>query len=200
MAMEDITNVVDGAEALGNEHKVSFSRRDGGKTRKAKQAACRKAYRERRNREIQETCIDELLAVGAYCSVSKHARLGCAVVSFVSEAVQADVMTYLHLHGHGDGVVTTAIFGNPTVTVKLHRDKASQEYDRKSLFIHWGHSVEKSTPLSVKLIMEKLDLISHSIALSQSRRSLAPAPERVPCTCLLSSRGGESEPQLLQPR
>eukprot|EP00928_Gymnodinium_smaydae_P045100 TRINITY_DN30106_c0_g1_i1.p1 TRINITY_DN30106_c0_g1~~TRINITY_DN30106_c0_g1_i1.p1 ORF type:complete len:232 (+),score=44.46 TRINITY_DN30106_c0_g1_i1:94-696(+) len=166
--------------------KSSASPAGTGSARTTRKMACRKAYRERRNRLLQETCAHELLAVGTYCSVSKHARLGCAIATFETEKMQLEVLAQLQLHGRGDCEVTTHVFGDVAVTVKPHRDRDTQEYDRRSLFIHWGHSVEKNTPLPVQVIQERMENISREIVHSQSKLSMAPSPEVVPLPCLLT--------------
>eukprot|EP00928_Gymnodinium_smaydae_P036931 TRINITY_DN25724_c0_g2_i1.p1 TRINITY_DN25724_c0_g2~~TRINITY_DN25724_c0_g2_i1.p1 ORF type:complete len:163 (-),score=22.11 TRINITY_DN25724_c0_g2_i1:11-499(-) len=43
-------------------------------------------------RQAQQASIQDCLVKGKFCSVSKHSRLGCAVVTFESEIFQAAVM------------------------------------------------------------------------------------------------------------
>eukprot|EP00928_Gymnodinium_smaydae_P083769 TRINITY_DN67007_c0_g1_i1.p1 TRINITY_DN67007_c0_g1~~TRINITY_DN67007_c0_g1_i1.p1 ORF type:complete len:220 (+),score=29.31 TRINITY_DN67007_c0_g1_i1:49-660(+) len=95
---------------------------------------------------------------GKHCTVHKHMRIGCAVVSFESEAERA--MMFAHVkHKNSGSHETNVLVGNHVVQVKEHFDKRSGSYDSKCLFLSWGYKYEKRSPLAAEELAECVDAI-----------------------------------------
>eukprot|EP00928_Gymnodinium_smaydae_P033294 TRINITY_DN23887_c0_g1_i1.p1 TRINITY_DN23887_c0_g1~~TRINITY_DN23887_c0_g1_i1.p1 ORF type:complete len:216 (-),score=30.62 TRINITY_DN23887_c0_g1_i1:249-896(-) len=133
----------------------------------------------RRSREPLDAAeVASAHAEGKHCSVRKHLRLGCAVVNFESRDMQEAVLEYLSSLQEGEGLPHCRL-GSHVVSVQEHFDKVSNAYDKKSIFVAWGHQVEKQTPIPTYLIVDTFDAIGKQ-CLQFSRETTPPDADLVP--------------------
>eukprot|EP00928_Gymnodinium_smaydae_P043879 TRINITY_DN29324_c0_g1_i1.p1 TRINITY_DN29324_c0_g1~~TRINITY_DN29324_c0_g1_i1.p1 ORF type:complete len:188 (+),score=22.63 TRINITY_DN29324_c0_g1_i1:203-766(+) len=122
----------------------------------------------------------EIFANGTHCEVRKHARLGCAIVNFESEDLQAAVLKFLEIHEPGGEAVWT--IGKREVTIRRHFDEHKNEFDRTGIFVHWGHKAEKSAPLPVTEVADHFDLLAQGVKVALDIGLQPPREDQVPCS------------------
>eukprot|EP00928_Gymnodinium_smaydae_P005994 TRINITY_DN12084_c0_g2_i1.p1 TRINITY_DN12084_c0_g2~~TRINITY_DN12084_c0_g2_i1.p1 ORF type:complete len:314 (-),score=38.73 TRINITY_DN12084_c0_g2_i1:651-1532(-) len=101
----------------------------------------------------------EIYYVGESCTVRKHQFLGCAVVSFSSDAIQAAVMEHVSQHQHEVEGQPMFKLGSKNTQVRTHLDKASGLPDSSSVFVSWGRQAEKAAQFPITSIAAAFDLI-----------------------------------------
>eukprot|EP00928_Gymnodinium_smaydae_P010467 TRINITY_DN13951_c0_g1_i2.p1 TRINITY_DN13951_c0_g1~~TRINITY_DN13951_c0_g1_i2.p1 ORF type:complete len:198 (-),score=35.48 TRINITY_DN13951_c0_g1_i2:359-952(-) len=122
----------------------------------------------------------EIYFKGTHCTVRKHARLGCAVVEFESEVLQAAVLKVSETRGLG--TESNWKIDPHEVLVRPHFDEHRNDFDRTSIFIHWGHKAEKVSPLPVEEVAHHFDLFALEIKVALEM-GLQPAwSNEVPCS------------------
>eukprot|EP00928_Gymnodinium_smaydae_P075693 TRINITY_DN58708_c0_g1_i1.p1 TRINITY_DN58708_c0_g1~~TRINITY_DN58708_c0_g1_i1.p1 ORF type:complete len:201 (-),score=26.24 TRINITY_DN58708_c0_g1_i1:271-873(-) len=121
---------------------------------------------------------DEVSATGRYCSVRKHARLGCAVVHFETESLRDAVMHLFQRRGEQE--IAKWQRSDLEVTVQHHFDKARNKFDRRALYVHWGLPGERLAPIPVQYITQSFDNIAFEVESAQTLAQQAPTAEQVP--------------------
>eukprot|EP00928_Gymnodinium_smaydae_P094191 TRINITY_DN7875_c0_g1_i3.p1 TRINITY_DN7875_c0_g1~~TRINITY_DN7875_c0_g1_i3.p1 ORF type:complete len:158 (+),score=23.59 TRINITY_DN7875_c0_g1_i3:58-474(+) len=94
---------------------------------------------------------DECQVSNRYCRVQKHRYVGCAVVSVASMSVQSAIISQCSRDGEAEAVIR---LGDVQATVAAHVDRVTREEVPGALFVGWGSSVEKRSPLSADVIAE----------------------------------------------
>eukprot|EP00928_Gymnodinium_smaydae_P096517 TRINITY_DN8544_c1_g3_i1.p1 TRINITY_DN8544_c1_g3~~TRINITY_DN8544_c1_g3_i1.p1 ORF type:complete len:200 (+),score=31.28 TRINITY_DN8544_c1_g3_i1:67-666(+) len=123
----------------------------------------------------------EILAERTYCTVKKHARLGCAIVHFESAVLQAAVLEFFQIGGSEEVPWT---LGTHAVTVRQHFDDRKNEVDRTGIFVYWGHKVEKFAPLPIAVVADHFNLLAREVKVSLEIGLQPPRADQVPHSCL----------------
>eukprot|EP00928_Gymnodinium_smaydae_P057028 TRINITY_DN40299_c0_g1_i1.p1 TRINITY_DN40299_c0_g1~~TRINITY_DN40299_c0_g1_i1.p1 ORF type:complete len:231 (-),score=18.64 TRINITY_DN40299_c0_g1_i1:235-927(-) len=101
---------------------------------------------------------EDVCSTGRYCSVRRHWRLACAVVSFASEAIQAAVLLCLREARSCEN--RPWWFGDMIATIRLHHDKRSGTFDNQSVFFEWSRAAEAGYGyVSVISIVHEFDAV-----------------------------------------
>eukprot|EP00928_Gymnodinium_smaydae_P026359 TRINITY_DN20730_c0_g1_i1.p2 TRINITY_DN20730_c0_g1~~TRINITY_DN20730_c0_g1_i1.p2 ORF type:complete len:327 (-),score=64.93 TRINITY_DN20730_c0_g1_i1:262-1173(-) len=119
----------------------------------------------------------EILAKRQYCTVHKHARLGCAIVKFESIEMQEYVLGFLKYNSNGEA---KWIIGTHPVSIRRHFDGHTNDFDHTSIFVHWGHQMEKLAPLPVSVVADHFNLIAREVKISCECGSVPPRADEVP--------------------
>eukprot|EP00928_Gymnodinium_smaydae_P091076 TRINITY_DN7477_c0_g5_i1.p1 TRINITY_DN7477_c0_g5~~TRINITY_DN7477_c0_g5_i1.p1 ORF type:complete len:184 (-),score=28.04 TRINITY_DN7477_c0_g5_i1:269-820(-) len=133
-----------------------------------------KKRRQKKRVQFQE---EEVAALGSYCSVRKHSRLGCAVVTFESESLRDAVLLYFQ-HNYEEEVAAWQR-SDIEVNVQQHVDKSTNDFGGTGLFVTWGRELEKMSPIPVQFLRERFDLAASRILLP-SWKCCAPPPDEIP--------------------
>eukprot|EP00928_Gymnodinium_smaydae_P050480 TRINITY_DN34034_c0_g1_i1.p1 TRINITY_DN34034_c0_g1~~TRINITY_DN34034_c0_g1_i1.p1 ORF type:complete len:184 (+),score=31.32 TRINITY_DN34034_c0_g1_i1:110-661(+) len=131
-----------------------------------------------KKRSSNKFILAEVLAERTFCFVKKHARLGCAIVQFESEALQSTVLELLKYRGEDEDTILQ--IGSRVVSVRQHFDDSKREVDRAGIFVHWGHKAEKSEPLSVAVVADYFELLAHEAKVSLETGLQPPRADEVP--------------------
>jgi len=126
-----------------------------------------------------------LEAKGAHCTVRKHSDMGCAVITFESEAIRDRVLELAALktpagqrNNEDRPEVRVKDF---TIQMRPHVDKRTEVEIKTNIFAAWGRQNEKRSPLPVPTIAEAFDALfleAHPSMAQAQGLPLTPAPSQ----------------------
>eukprot|EP00928_Gymnodinium_smaydae_P094189 TRINITY_DN7875_c0_g1_i1.p1 TRINITY_DN7875_c0_g1~~TRINITY_DN7875_c0_g1_i1.p1 ORF type:complete len:138 (+),score=12.36 TRINITY_DN7875_c0_g1_i1:66-479(+) len=121
---------------------------------------------------------DECQVSNRYCRVRKHRYVGCAIVSVPSTAVQSAIISQCSR----DGPRAKILLGDVQATVAAHVDRITRQEVPGALFVGWGSSVEKRSPLSADVIAEVFFGVVNLLMQASPPSSFAPQAEEIPAS------------------
>eukprot|EP00928_Gymnodinium_smaydae_P094193 TRINITY_DN7875_c0_g1_i5.p1 TRINITY_DN7875_c0_g1~~TRINITY_DN7875_c0_g1_i5.p1 ORF type:complete len:138 (+),score=11.73 TRINITY_DN7875_c0_g1_i5:66-479(+) len=119
---------------------------------------------------------DECQVSNRYCRVRKHRYVGCAIVSVASKTVQNAIISQCSR----DGLEAMIRLGDVQATVAAHVDRVSRQEVPGALFVGWGSSVEKRSPLSADVIAEVFFGVVNLLMQDSPPSSFSPQAEEIP--------------------
>eukprot|EP00928_Gymnodinium_smaydae_P094194 TRINITY_DN7875_c0_g2_i1.p1 TRINITY_DN7875_c0_g2~~TRINITY_DN7875_c0_g2_i1.p1 ORF type:complete len:155 (+),score=24.89 TRINITY_DN7875_c0_g2_i1:39-503(+) len=122
---------------------------------------------------------DECQVSNRYCRVQKHRFVGCAIVSVASMAVRSAIIRECSIEGQAQAMIR---LGDIQATVVAHVDRVTREEVPQALFVGWGSSVEKRTPLSADVIAEVFFGVINQLMQELPPSSFAPQAEEIPAS------------------
>mmetsp|Transcript_631 Transcript_631/g.1084 ORF Transcript_631/g.1084 Transcript_631/m.1084 type:complete len:503 (-) Transcript_631:176-1684(-) len=124
----------------------------------------------------RELAKQPLEAKGVHCEVRKHSEMGCAVVTFQSEAVRDCVMKLVEKKfasgEKGPDDRPSIKVADVDVQMRPHFDKVQHEEVKTDLFVAWGRQAEKQAPLAVQILADAVD----ELVLESDAAQEVPAP------------------------
>lgn len=119
-----------------------------------------------------------LEAKGAHCTVRKHSDMGCAVITFDSEAIRDRV---LELAATKTPPGQRSKEDRPevrvkdfTIQIRPHVDKRTEVEIKTNIFAAWGRQNEKKSPLPVPMIAETFDALFREANPSMAQAHMQP--------------------------
>mmetsp|Transcript_65946 Transcript_65946/g.127205 ORF Transcript_65946/g.127205 Transcript_65946/m.127205 type:complete len:420 (-) Transcript_65946:55-1314(-) len=119
-----------------------------------------------------------LEAKGAHCTVRKHSDMGCAVITFESEAMRDRVLELAASKtppGQRNNTDRPEVRVNDfTIQMRPHVDKRTEVEIKTNIFAAWGRQNEKRSPLPVPTIAETFDALFREANPSMAQAQLQP--------------------------
>lgn len=106
----------------------------------------------------RELAKQPLEAKGSQCEVRKHSEMGCAVITFKSEAMRDAVMNIVEKKVEkGSEERPTIKVAGIDVQMRPHFDKVQHEEVKTDIFVAWGRQAEKQAPLAAATLADAVD-------------------------------------------
>lgn len=126
-----------------------------------------------------------LEAKGTHCTVRKHSDMGCAVITFESEAIRDRVLELAATKtppGQRNNVDRPEVrVKDFTIQMRPHVDKRTEVEIKTNIFAAWGRQNEKKSPLPVPMIAETFDALfreaNPSMAQAHALQPPGPPPQ-----------------------
>lgn len=117
-------------------------------------------------------------AKGAHCTVRKHSDMGCAVITFESEAIRDRVLELAASKtpaGQRNNVDRPEVrVKDFTIQMRPHVDKRTEVETKTNIFAAWGRQNEKRSPLPVPMIAETFDALFREANPSMAQAQVQP--------------------------